>query len=86
MNIIKGVIDKVASRKLAVTAAAATCRWLLWPRRISLVRLWWMRLATEAWQRRKKSGTAVRAAPILCVRCGIYDEVVVAPGLLKYYS
>ena len=24
MNIIKGVIDKVASRKLAVTAAAAT--------------------------------------------------------------
>ena len=31
MNIIKGVIDKVASRKLAVTAAATGTIELTWP-------------------------------------------------------
>ncbi len=37
MDMIKGTMDKVARRKLVVTAAA-TCRCLLWPRRISLAR------------------------------------------------
>ena len=43
-------------------------RWLLWPWRISLARPWWMRLALEARRREKKSGTTLRAAPLLCVK------------------
>jgi len=75
MNIIKGVIDKVASRKLAVTAAAGAAAAtgaveitlpvaIVAASRISLVRGWSIRGATEARQGRKKSGTAVRAAPL----------------------
>jgi hypothetical protein len=88
MDIIKGVIDKVASRKLAVTAAASAAAAtgvvditmpvaIVAAGRISLVRGWSIRGATEARQRAKRSGTAVRAIPFLFnPLCG-YDSTLI---------
>ena len=76
MDIIKGVIDKVISRKLAVTAAAGAAAAtgtieLTWPMAAVAVAyiagqtVVWIRGASKARQGAKRSGTALRAAPLL---------------------
>ena len=78
MDIVKGVIDKVASRKLAVKvvagAAAATgtieLTWLIrlrWPWLISQGRRWWILGMSEArYEVKKTEEQQFKALPQFC--------------------